>query len=87
MKKRDYRLWMTLSRSVNIHHPASDSETFPKKKLRLMHKAQGGVTKQEKERVRLVVFGALFLDKFNEQFQFFRLHIGQNAVTEVKNVA
>ena len=35
----------------------------------------------------LVVLGALFLDKFNEQFQVFRIHIRQNTVTKVENVA
>ncbi len=48
-------------------------------------RAQGGVKKKRSR--ALMVLGALFLDEFDEQFQVFRLHIGQNTVAEIENMA
>ncbi len=42
---------------------------------------------KKQRRHTLVVLGTLFLDKFNEQFQVFRIHIRQNAVAEIEDVA
>ena len=88
MKKRYYRLWMTCSRSVNVDTFAFDSEKMlstPQKKLRLMQHIRR--SQEAIKKGRLVVLGALFLDKFDKQFQVFRIHIGQDTVAEVKYVA
>lgn len=47
---------------------------------------QGGVLKAGSNK-RSVVLGALFLDELDEALQVGRIDVGQNAVTEVEDVA
>jgi len=57
------------------------------KKLRLMQSIMAEFGYDKKKKNHLMILGTLFLYEFDKKFQVFRIHIGQNAVTEIENMA
>jgi len=82
INKVDWHIFWHLLKKSGAHNKLS---VFRTKKRRLMQKHKATFQRDEKEK-RLVVLSALLFNKFDKQLEVFRIHVGQNAMTEIENM-